>query len=612
MAEQTKGNAGPNAHDPANNNVIIPTMPWTGFNTCLELIFDRLTVTDLTNVADAHPDFIPAAQSIYQRKFSHLELAILDGGRYVTIRNTWYLLPVTLASIMKHFGHLVLRLKIDYSSALNKYSHHWREAERIIIEHCTDSLTEIKLIYSRNFQGKVFEEIRKPFEKVTRAVICTFEDGMSQEFQKWFPNAFEPREATLENLNNGSATCNAAAAKPESVDAKDEVKLTDLNEYCLEVIFTHLNATDLTNIADAHKHFVSTAQLIYKRKYSERQLNVFECGHILQIEGEGDLSVTMTSLMKHFGRLVLNLKVDYGWFVRCAFSIPWENAHWRQAERLIFDHCTDTLKHIRFTDCITNKMMEEICKPFKSVEEVCLHNCDTVHHVCDGFEMHKVFPQVRCLQLGLALIHTIAPFRHLKEFHLLYDDQVASYSPYQFIDFLEKNSHIEKLIIDEICFIWNYDFLQFFNRTLPSLEVLHVGVPLTGNSSVHFKNVTSFTMHMHHDSVNPGEILLKFDNLKELKIFGHRIEGNGWINFILQNRALVQLEVQAYDVFYMTNKYSAEQLFQMVSSLPELKTFHISAVFVDAEERELLLQKCKRLGQLKDIRVDYKGKRSWQ
>lgn len=73
--------------------------------------------------------------------------------------------------------------------------------------------------------------------------------------------------------------------------------------------------------------------------------------------------------MKHFGKLVQHLKLDYSYYSEKGHKAH----HWRQAERLIFAHCTDTLKRIEI-DCGYNnhevKIMEELRKPFNNVEEL--------------------------------------------------------------------------------------------------------------------------------------------------------------------------------------------------------------------------------------------------
>lgn len=594
------------ADKPAKSNAIVPTMPWTEFNSCLELVFDYLALTDLTNAADAHPDFAPAAQSKYQRKYRQMEVVVSSAGHTVGMKSGEWLKgwpEVTLASFMKHFGHLVLKLTFDYCRFFddNNDAHHWREAERIIFEYCTESLTELKLLSCR---GNVFEEIRKPFEKVTRVIICSNEKTL--ELDEWFPNAFrfEPSKSTPHSPSVDGQSVSSA------------VKLTDLNEYCLEAIFTHLDATALTNMADADEHFVSTAQLIYRRKYSEKQLVISEFGHKLNFGWMEELNVTLASLVKHFGHLMLSLKIDYD----C--NVDESNAHhWRLAEQHIYNHCVDTLKFIEVSrtsiECIDAKIMEENRKPFNNVEELRIvnyHDCGDTD--CDlflyGFELNDRFPRVRRLKLEgqlRFLTFMTAPLGHLTELALL----IWQDSPWDCKaqrNFLKQNSHIEKLSIGGDKFSWNKELLLFLSQTFKNLQVLDVDVDLDRSfitSSIHFKSVTSFTMRFQHWFADQQVIPLTFDKLKTLEIETHEYYLNGemWINFISQNRGLVDVKVIASEMNTeeWISQYSATELFQMVSSLPELETFYLPARIVVAEEHGVFLQKCKSLHKLTNVRL---------
>lgn len=160
MTHQTSGQAEdvPNVANRAKSNAIAPMLPWTDLNNCLALVFDYLTVADLTHAAEAHPDFAPAAQMVYQFKFGHLELEISNGGHTLEIKGEGELY-VIVELLMKHFGKQVSQLKLDYRSTQdNDDSHHWRDAERYIFEHCTESLTAIQLL---NCRHNALEEILK-------------------------------------------------------------------------------------------------------------------------------------------------------------------------------------------------------------------------------------------------------------------------------------------------------------------------------------------------------------------------------------------------------------------------------------------------------------------
>lgn len=60
----------------------------------------------------------------------------------------------------------------------------------------------------------------------------------------------------------------------------DEVKITDLNQLCLEHIFMNLNLEDLVNVADANEYLKSATMVVYRRK-SAGYLVIVTPGNVL-------------------------------------------------------------------------------------------------------------------------------------------------------------------------------------------------------------------------------------------------------------------------------------------------------------------------------------------
>lgn len=526
---------------------------------------------------------------------------------------------------MKHFGQLVLHLKLDY--LLKQYpifsnAHHWRAAERLIFEHCTVLLMGLQLV---NCRANAFEEIRKPLENVTRLQISGDQPSILKEplgCNKWFPAVctIEKRILKLPEDNDDvsvASSMNQISNNGGNVlDAiKSPVNMTDLHEYCLESIFKHLNANDLTNIADTCEYFASTARLIYKRKYSEEQLFVSRSGHNLSLGWKAKLDVTLASFMKHFGKLIKSLIIVYGYG-----SYGNEMHHWRRAERLISEHCADTLECIRISGHDKGwAIMEALDKPFNSVEEI---HIDTVHRPGPNkiFGMNileKMFPKL--IRLTVKDLHplefTNGPLRHLKEFN---------FNPFQryhlgvhektLRTFLEQNSHIEKLSM--FCgkyYLWTNEWFSFLSESLPNLEYLDIDITMHESVSydiVQFKSVKSFVLRSRFGTYFPDPVPFRFDNLVslEIRMYEEYLHDEKWSNFILQNRGLVELKLEdvSDNDYYGTGKRerkSSQELFRIVSNLPELKTLHYTGKSFVRKECYLFLKKCKSLIQLTHIHL---------
>lgn len=157
---------------------------------CLEKIFTYLDLTNLVNVADSDVAYTTAARLAYKRLYGKKMLCISNAGHDLsicdsdntTLRST---INVTVKSFLRNFGVLVSTLIIDYSNPSEREDvHHWREAEKAILKHCLKTLTGIELL---NCRGKLFEEIRSPFEKVKKLRITGSPDDALFPLSKWFP-----------------------------------------------------------------------------------------------------------------------------------------------------------------------------------------------------------------------------------------------------------------------------------------------------------------------------------------------------------------------------------------------------------------------------------------
>lgn len=569
------------------SNAIIPSLPRADFNSCLGLVFDWLTVSDLTNVAEAHPDFVPAAQRKYQDKFSHLQLSISNGGHSLSIKGQDKL-KVTFEALMKHFGHLVFRLKLDYSSCgYRNYAHHWREAEQIIFEHCMETLTQLKLLGCR---GNVFEELNKPFGKVTCLRVCGEQPNIFLKpfgRNKWFPKI-----------------------------EKCPVNLADLNEYCLEAIFEHLDVTGLTNMAELSQYFAPVAELVFKRKYSNEYLFITDSGHTIKL-GKERLNVTLAVLMKHFGKMIHNLLLSYGEsdVVDDSNGEDTDAHHWRQVERLISDHCADSLNYIILSgryNC--GKALQACANPFRNVTDVLIedywnHELDShCRFFWDDFHLDKMFPRIIHLDLDVCNLQPLRltnnTLKCLNKITMDIPNDAFNVDRDVIRHFLQTNEHIKELTIDGQDMQLDADFLRFLNETLPSLEFLYLPVDMQTFSSVdqmiHFKNVKTSTLIVMHLFEAP--IPFRFGCLQSLNIYiDDEYYNDNWINFILQNDKLLELKIN-----YLTIPcFSAQKLFAIVSKLPVLQKFRFPARAIRRGERDIFRQKCSFLKQLTDIQLYY-------
>lgn len=170
-------------HDEANiqkkSKIQTKPLALVGLNyDCLEAIFMHLDLMDLINMADTHEHFVPAAILVFSRRY-HKKAIYLNLGA-VHCNSTIPEINMDLGvAFFRHFGQSVSSL------LLNQMDERVIDAEESLLEQCTGSLIDIKLLYC----WKAFESIKKPFAKVDNLVIkqCWLDHNLSK-LNIWFPN----------------------------------------------------------------------------------------------------------------------------------------------------------------------------------------------------------------------------------------------------------------------------------------------------------------------------------------------------------------------------------------------------------------------------------------
>lgn len=146
---------------------------------CLEAIFMNLNLVDLVNVAEAHQSFIPAAALVFSRRFSN-RLVYVNYNTTCTTSTVPEISKANIAAFFHHFGKLVTILFYNAKSQQDL------KVEKLLLEHCVDSLVELELAFCPK---DAFDTIEKPFENVVKLFITKSCLGRKiSSLNKWFPS----------------------------------------------------------------------------------------------------------------------------------------------------------------------------------------------------------------------------------------------------------------------------------------------------------------------------------------------------------------------------------------------------------------------------------------
>lgn len=308
------------------------------------------------------------------------------------------------------------------------------------------------------------------------------------------------------------------------------LKIIDLNDDCLVKIFGHLNLHSLFNVSLSNEYLRPAARIVYKRKFSQKQVLIVsatipssiagphECNKCIHVNG---FQMELRYL-RCFGASINDLSIDYK---------DKNNKRCKYIDQYINKYCAESLVQIKFLYRSINHVMQ-LPKPFINVQRVTVCSGD----LSDRFPLFpQWFPNIHSLVLlnvGMDDHCNEAPFHHLQ--HMQMDINNG------------KNNRRNVFTKTEAAHL-----LQL-NRQLDSLEIRmsgHQGMTMTTALNIIKDNpiLSSLTVAMHSYSteVKPSEI--------------QRLAS--------EHPTLVKLDVKVY-------KFTADTAIALIRQLNSLKQFH--------------------------------------
>ncbi|XP_055308754.1 uncharacterized protein LOC129572740 [Sitodiplosis mosellana] len=180
---------------------------------CLEHIFMHSTVDDFVNIAHTNTQLKPAADLAFARKFGKKKFYFrveslypddlsLTGEEWIIVHDLQ-----TSLRLLRCYGHLILRLHIDYQKQLRPAP---IKVLRYVNKFCYESLVEIS--FHGIFKFAFESAMKKPFSNVQKASFtgCHLGTRMTR-FNDWYPalrrldlihNRFDDAPSIAEHIPN--------------------------------------------------------------------------------------------------------------------------------------------------------------------------------------------------------------------------------------------------------------------------------------------------------------------------------------------------------------------------------------------------------------------------
>lgn len=292
---------------------------------------------------------------------------------------------------------------------------------------------------------------------------------------------------------------------PEIADTQDEtMKITDLNDDCLEHIFDYLSLEDLLNVAFSNTALQYASGLLFKRKYGVLHFKFFRIADSLMWQIGGELFVNEIEAQRFF--LVF---ADFISSISLIFHEEYEEIFEKRLQQ-ISTYSLESLIEIKLCH-FPEGWLNKFSKPMPKIKSVVLDDC---HLGGKSVMLSHIFPKLCNLKIcdsSTEIDQIISHFPYLKMLDLNVDNNSS-----KFESFLNLNPQLTSFKLKlKGSRDWNLvrciaeklqleNFYFRYSRSLPQ------------NERFHFKKVRTF--EYHSDGNFPP---FTFDQLEELKQDDH-------------------------------------------------------------------------------------------
>lgn len=192
------------------------------------------------------------------------------------------------------------------------------------------------------------------------------------------------------------------------------MKITDLDDDCLEKIFKHLSLRSLFNVAVANEWLRPAANIVYKRKFGMKQVFIdngrYTSASGLVLYGQTTFIGLKACLqfLRCLGSSINHLNI---WYSR------WNKKQCEHIHQYVNEYCANSLVNIEFWDKPNRNPIKQFGKPFVNIHTAMVYNS------CLGDQFSSFqqwFPNMRTLKLhNVRTLRCIGtPFEHLKDLRI--------------------------------------------------------------------------------------------------------------------------------------------------------------------------------------------------
>lgn len=323
----------------------------------------------------------------------------------------------------------------------------------------------------------------------------------------------------------------------EQMEVERQIRITDVNNDCLEKVFKYLEFKDLLNVAVSNAQLRGAAKLAFTAEYRLQSFHVV-CTEpeekILHRKIE-NLKMGLQAL-RCFGDQISHLEISC---IMDAYNI---DIHFQRLLGYVSEYCAASLTNITVNRCPI-RAWNQVQTQFKNVRKVHMNNSSV-----DGQLINRLFPNMQCLSLGY--LCTINPLVNLNH-HYPNLDRIEIFAKTEdcfrevhktdaFKSFFQLNPQIRSLKIPFMSHSYSQHVTEYLT-SLQNLELIFTGEGSdtdTDQKQQLFKNVERFKMYNKRSGF--PVIPIVFDQLKEFSIQAQSLEDNEELYRFLSVNSMIQ------------------------------------------------------------------------
>lgn len=308
------------------------------------------------------------------------------------------------------------------------------------------------------------------------------------------------------------------------------MKLLDLNEDCLLIIFKNLQLTDLIALAETNEHLYRLTVIAFKQKFNKKQIKLYgpytrNATNNAIIDTDSVILSNLPTIHKilcYYGHVISNLDIEYR-----------PDSQVQALTKIINAIAFDSLIEFHVSGGFYG-FFKHLKKPFNRLEILSLSGTfDYVGNSAHNFS--ELFPSVRRLSFNDMQVFKnpngingfYSELEHV-EFEICDDKDNGCFDEAIIKNFIKCNSQIRSL---KLRFVTR-KLLKFIAENLKNLENLKLSAYRSDNENVgeiHFDNLLNFGMTFSAVSM-PSNI--HFKKLKEFHTDAHPKRCSRWMEFV--------------------------------------------------------------------------------